>query len=218
MPPLVRKTLHVKTGEGNASYGGRERSIPFPSSEQSREKTQHFGQNGSSIPQAERQTLFQVSAALNLNKMPGSYTLVSNRKKLPVPWTPGTSYELFASNPISGGRHACACHEQSLHVEITVQRGVFSRLYEERVRFFVSSSVLVTDIYVPVQPSQTKPSAGKMGGAQPTLRYCLHLKLNTCKVHLVMVPFRGTASGEQIPDTEEIKDALMACIIKGGCT
>lgn len=38
------------------------------------------------------------------------------------------------------------------------------------------------------------------------------------KVHLVMVPFRGTVSGEQIPDADEIKDALMAYIIKGGHT
>lgn len=92
-----------------------------------------------------------------LNKMPGSYNLVSNRKKLPVPRTPGTTYELFSTNPISERRHTCVCQEQSLHVDITVQYGVFSRLYGERVRGILLTVQFWLQIFM-CQSSQVKQS------------------------------------------------------------
>lgn len=153
-----------------------------------------------------------------LNKVRQSYTTVSNRKELPAPQTPATKYKPVSSSPISGRRHACACQEQSLHVEITMQHGVFQRFMRKERGGVVSSLVLVTDVYVPVQPSKANYSAGRTGGTRPAPRNCLHLKLSTCKEHLVMVLFGEIASGKQIRDTKEIKDALMAYIIKWGCT
>lgn len=98
-----------------------------------------------------------------LNMVPENYTLVSNRRELPVPWTPGTTYELFPSDPISGKSCTCACQEQGLHIEVTEQ--FFSRFYDERVReFFVNSSVLAAEVYVSAQPSGTKQRAGKTRG------------------------------------------------------
>jgi len=215
MPPLVRKTLHVKTGQSNASHV--ERNAPSLSDCQNNSGKNHnvLDKMPHTIPKQKGKLCPSVCSSY-LNKIPGSYTLVSNRRKLLVPWTPGTVYERVPSNPIPGRRHACACQEQNLHVEITVQHHVFFKtLLKKSEGFFVNSSVLVTDVYVPVQPSKTMHSAGRTGGTQPTLRYCLHLKLDTCKVHVVMVPFRRTASGEQIPGAEEIKDTLMTYIIKG---
>lgn len=52
-------------------------------------------------------------------------------------------------------------------MEITVQHGAFSRLYEERVRFFVNSSFLATDVYAPIQSSEAKHRTGRAGETLP---------------------------------------------------
>lgn len=114
-----------------------------------------------------------------LSKMPESYALVSNRKKWPIPWTTGTSYELFPSSPISGRTQTCACQEQSLHMEMAVQHGIFFKTSWRKTKLgggvclFVNSSALVIDVYVPIQPSETNHSAARTGGRDTTSSHIL---------------------------------------------
>lgn len=124
--------------------------------------------------------------------MPRSYPLLNNRKKLTVPQTHGTSDELFRSNPVSGRRHTCACQDPGLHGEIPVQHGVFSILYEERVRWFCKQLSFGYRCLCasPAKQNKIMQNSERTGGRKPTLRHYIHLKLNMCKAHLVMVPFR----------------------------
>lgn len=116
-------------------------------------------------------------------------------KMLPVLSAPGTRHEILPISYISGRRHAYSCQEQWIRVEITVQHGAFSRLYEERVRFFVNSSFLATDVYAPIQSSEAKGWRSWWDTTKPKLICLLHL--NTCKVHLIMILSGGTKGTER---------------------
>lgn len=186
MPPLVRKTLHVKTGKANAPLHSRCLQL-LPK------------QNACMLHPGEQQK--EVTSPTN------TWDQLWTLSQQSCVWKK-TVLCLQRMELTCGGNSATWCFFKTL----------WGKTEGWVVFFFVNSSVLVTDVYVPFQPSKIKHSAQRTGGTQLTLRYCLHLKLNTWKVHLVMVPFRGTAPGEQVPDAEEIKDALMAYIIKGGCT
>lgn len=175
--------LHVKTGEGNTSHG----NTPSLSNNQNSLGENHNVLDEMDIPCAGRQTLSRCLQLLpyqhawKLSPVEQQKETYSSTDTWDHLWT------LLQQSCLWKKTHLCLPR-----FKVPVQHGVFSIFYEERVRWFCKQISFGYRCLCasPAKQNKIKHSPGRTGGRKPTLRYYLHLKLNMCKAHLVMVPFR----------------------------